>query len=225
MGTIADKLQGVIDAKANLSAALISAGIDVPTDFREYGAAVLSAISSDIEYKYNMAGMIQAQNLTGSVTPENMRLTHVPDFVANEITIIRGYAFDGCRYLSVANFPNVLTAWGSAFNNCISLISANLSSCKSIEAGAFRSCSSMTDCYLPAVTSIQANAFANCTSLSSLNVDSCNRFSTPFGNTAVTEITLPNLTELHLPGSPRIDANTFGSVRKIRLGPISGATP
>lgn len=54
MGTIADKLQGVIDAKANLSAALISAGIDVPTDFREYGAAVLSAI--------NMAGMIQAQN-------------------------------------------------------------------------------------------------------------------------------------------------------------------
>ena len=84
------------------------------------------------------------------------------------VTIINGYAFEGCSNISVLTLPSNLESIGAfAFRNCNNMILTSIpDSVTSIGDGAFVDCSNLVLTSLPSgLTSISNQTFAACTSL------------------------------------------------------------
>ncbi len=87
------------------------------------------------------------------------------------ITIIEGFAFDGCANLTNVTLPESLkTIQGAAFRGCTGLTSITLpDSIKNV--GGFQNCTNLTNINIPeGTTTINSNAFSGCTSLSSITL-------------------------------------------------------
>ena len=136
------------------------------------------------------------------------------------VTIINGYAFDGCSNISVLTLPSnlesigafafrncnnmiltsipdsVTSIGGSAFNGCTNLILTSLpSGLTSIAGSAFRDCTNLALTSLPdGLTSIGAYAFSNCTNIALTSL--------PDGITSIVDGPFYNCTNLALTSLP-----------------------
>lgn len=128
MGTTAQKLQYLVNAKAAIDTALTNKGVTPPTELGDYGTAI-----GTLGYKGKLQQIVDrtvteitAEDLAGvtsigvSVFAYCARLTSaiIPDSVTN----IRDNAFFGCTMLTSISIPNGITRIGySAFANCTRL--------------------------------------------------------------------------------------------------------
>ena len=93
--------------------------------------------------------------------------------IPSSVTIIGGWAFDGCTGLTSITIPNSVTSIGNyAFYGCTGLTSITIpNSVTSIGDEAFDGCTGLTSITIPnTVTSIGSGAFACCTGLTSITI-------------------------------------------------------
>jgi len=151
MGTTAEKLQNIIDAKNSISAAIEAKGGTVPTELTGYGPAIEAlpsggsgtALKTAIEGKD--AYSIAAEDLSG-------------------ITQIRDSAFQAAWYLREFIMPETVTTLvGNAnFNHCHELSNIILSPNLTGELGgsAFGDCYALTSIVIPdGITRIKDHCF------------------------------------------------------------------
>lgn len=153
MATTAELLQGLIDSKAAIVAALEAKGVTVPegAKFSEL-AAMVESIESGGDEELIALWETDRATATSITIPEG-------------VTSIGTYAFYNCAKLTSLVLPENITSIGSyAFWNCrilTSLVAPN--GVKTIGERAFQWCSSLASLTLPeSVTSIGANAFSPC---------------------------------------------------------------
>ena len=122
------------------------------------------------------------------------------DVTFHGYTIIRKYAFNGCKSLALTSLPSGLTSIGTyAFNGCSKLALTSLpSGLTSIGAHAFDGCSSLALTSLPSgLTSIGTYAFSGCSKLALTSL--------PSGLTSIGNYTFRNcksLASLTFEGTP-----------------------
>lgn len=122
MGTTAQKLQNIVNAKASISAAIEAKGGTVPSELTGYGAAIQalpSGGSSDLAAKIVDGSVteITAADLSGATKINqyglyrcgNLTSVSLPD----SVTAIEQYAFRYCSALSSVSFGNALTVIGN----------------------------------------------------------------------------------------------------------------
>ena len=161
MGTIAQKLQNIIDSKAAISAAIEAKGGTVPTELTGYGAAIEALPSgggSDVAAKIvdRTVTEITAADLSGA-------------------TRIASYSFYECTTLTSISIPDSVTMIRtSAFQGCTNLLSVTIpNSVSSMESYAFQNCQSLKSITIPnSLTAIPSYAFLNNISLSSATIGS-----------------------------------------------------
>ena len=90
-------------------------------------------------------------------------------YTNSRVTYIGDNAFNNCRALTSANFPNVTYIGGYAFNSCNALASVSFPNATSIENYAFALCRALTSANFPNATSIGGYAFNSCRALTSAN--------------------------------------------------------
>ena len=118
--------------------------------------------------------------------------------IPDSVTIIGDTAFSGCTRLTSVTIPDGVTSIGSnAFYNCTRLTSVTIpDSVTSIGDWAFGDCTGLTSVTIPdGVTSIGSNAFYNCTRLTSVTIpDSVTSIGGGAfeGCTGLTSVTIPD---------------------------------
>ena len=107
MGTIAEKLQAILNSKAAIKAAIEDKGI-----------TVADAPLSDYAEKIG--------NIIGELSPADRTLTEIPASAFEGISTIPANAFRDWRYLTTVNIPSTIrTIEESAFEGCVSLTTIN----------------------------------------------------------------------------------------------------
>jgi len=217
MGTTADKLQYLIDAKSSISAAIEAKGGTVPQELSGYGAAIEALPSGGgdpekLTYVLYEDNTISSYLLEGVIRGES--ISHpCPEFqngklvqLGNAVTEIGQFAFFGISTITTVTIPeSVLRIGGGygagrtrgAFQNCAGLSSITIpDSVTSIGIGAFRNCSGLTSVTIGnGVTSIGNAAFNGCSGLTSITIpDSVTSIgSDAFSDcSGLTSISIPN---------------------------------
>lgn len=111
---------------------------------------------------------------------------------------IPAYAFFGTNLSSVTNemFESATHIRESAFGNCKNLTKVDLTNVTSIGNNAFGGCSNLTEVNIPNVTAIDDKAFSNCSNLTTLDLTNVQHiYGSPFYETSITKLDLPNLTD------------------------------
>lgn len=158
MGTTAQKLQYLIDAKAGIDTALVAKGITPPTEFGDYGAAIQGIPSGSnklAEYAGSTIEEITESDLAG-------------------ITSIKEYAFYGLPSLTSVQIPNgCISISGAAFEACINLTSVSFpDSLQSLRQRVFYGCTNLANIELPShlTTASGSDTFARCTSITQVTI-------------------------------------------------------
>lgn len=152
MGTTADKLQYLIDAKSSISAAIEAKGGTVPQELSGYGPAIEalpSGGSSDVAAKI-----------------VNRTVTEITATDLSGATKIGYAAFQKCTSLSSLIIPDTVTEfdWG-AFSECTKLSSVAIpNSVTKIGDSSFYNCSNISSfIFGNGLTNIDIRAFRQCT--------------------------------------------------------------
>lgn len=156
-GTTADKLQGIIDAKADIANAITTKGGTVPSLFEDYGDAIRAIPSGG-----------GGGDKFGSLVDKSITTVTASDL--SGVTTIGDYAFYTCSSLTSVTIPNSVTSIGSfAFFNT-GLTSVTIpDSVTSIGGNAFQGCTGLTSVTVPnSVTSTGNGVFYSCSGLTSV---------------------------------------------------------
>ncbi len=148
MGSIAQKLQNIIDSKAAISAAIEAKGGTVPTELTGYGAAIEALPSGG-------GSQIFTDYMQGT-------LTSVTAADLSGVTSIRDNAFYGFAGLKSAEMPTTVNSFGThVFHNCTGLTSVTLpTNLTTIPTGTFTYCSNLKSYTIPeGITTIGNEAF------------------------------------------------------------------
>jgi hypothetical protein len=115
MGSIAQKLQNIIDSKAAISAAIETKGGTVPTELTGYGAAIEALPSgggSDVVAKIvdRTVTEVTAADLNGATSIGTRAFSNCSDLssisLPNSVTSIDNYAFYNCSNCLIYDFSN-----------------------------------------------------------------------------------------------------------------------
>lgn len=115
-----------------------------------------------------------------------------------QLTDIPAYAFFETNLSSLTNemFESATHIRESAFGNCKNLTKVDLTNVTSIGKNAFGGCSNLTEVNIPNVTAIADEAFSNCSNLTTIDLTNVqNIYGSPFYETSITKLDLPNLTD------------------------------
>ena len=193
--SIQTELTRITNAKAAIKTTIEGKGVTVPDGTLLDGmAALIDAIEA--------GGGGATEPYIEEVYDGNGELI---DATFHGYTIIRKYAFNGCRSLALTSLPSGLTSIGThAFDGCSSLALTSLpSGLTSIDTYTFDDCSSLALTSLPSgLTSIGNYAFRNCRSLASLTFEGT---PTSISRTAFSGCT--NLTTINVPWAEGAVAN------------------
>ena len=157
MGTTADKLQYLIDAKNSISAAIELKGGTVPHELSGYGPAIaaLDGLTNYTRVKYaNTAplnGLSAIYQINGALNASNFSvpLSAVEVFCNDTVTEIPDTFFVSNRNLTHFESSGLTT----------------------LGTGSFGSCSNLSAVVLPnTLTSVGTGCFGNCTGLKSINI-------------------------------------------------------
>ena len=156
MGTTAQKLQNIVNAKNSISAAIEAKGGTVPTELTGYGAAIEALPSgggsSDLVAKIADRSISGAVDLSGAAyignyvfqRCYNLTSVSIPD---NALSIGQeAFSYTG---LTSVNIPDSVTKMGTAsFRNCTSMVSATIGNgLTAIPNTAFGYCSNLSNVY------------------------------------------------------------------------------
>jgi len=156
MGTTAQKLQYLVNAKAAIDTALTNKGVTPPTELGDYGTAI-----STLGYKGKLQQIVD--RTVTEITAEDLA----------GVTSIRDSAFRSCTGLTSITIPDSVTGIGNfAFYDCRSLTSINIpNSITNIGNYAFINCYSLTNIVIGnGVTSIGSQAFYSSNNLTSITI-------------------------------------------------------
>ena len=160
IGTTAQKLQYLINAKANIDAALTAKGVTPPAAFGDYGNAIANIPSG-------------GSNKLAQVADKTVTEITVDDLAG--ATSIPKEFFQNCTNLRSANLPNSVTQIGeSAFYGCTAMTNITLpTGITMITAGLLGYCQRLETISIPnGVTSIGQRAFYKCDTLNSIDAPS-----------------------------------------------------
>ena len=157
MGTIADKLNRLIDTKEGIRQEINRA---YNTEEISNSDTFNSYIQKLEEHPFYIMRLIER-------SIENIKLS--------SITSIGYSVFDSCGSLTEVSFPNATSIGDGAFESCSGLTSVSLPNATSIGSNAFRNCSSLTTIYVGTNTSTvctlsSTSAFSGCTKLTNIYV-------------------------------------------------------
>lgn len=172
-GTTADKLQGIINAKSGIAAAIAAKGGTVPSLFEDYGDAI-TALPSGTYGGPTLKNMLDTSSGASGFTVTTADLSGT--------TIIRQHAFEGLVGLLDIDLSTVTKIDNFAFNNCSSLASVDLSALtNNVGFNAFANCTSLTSVELPGDIVPGMLSFDGCTGLVSVTIGKGTRFSAGTG--------------------------------------------
>lgn len=160
MGTIAQELDRIVQAKADIISSLVNKGATVPQD------ALIDDLP-DIIDELPSGGGGDTQTLIDLIERDLTSIT-----IPNSVTSIGQNAFSSCTSLTSATIGNSVTSIGqAAFYGCALTNITIPDSVTSIGQNAFGYCPSLTTVTIGnSVTIIDASAFLNCTSLTSVTI-------------------------------------------------------
>ena len=180
MGTIADKLNRLIDTKEGIRQEINRA---YNTEEISNSDTFNSYIQKLEEHPFYIMRLIER-------SIENIKLS--------SITSLGNNAFRNCGSLTEVSFPNATSIGDNAFNSCGKLTSVSIPNATSIGNGAFFSCSGLTSVSIPNATSIGSQAFDSCSGLTSVSIPNA----TSIGQYAfdscsgLTSVSFPNATSI-----------------------------
>ena len=89
--------------------------------------------------------------------------------VSSAATSIKRYAFQNCKSLVSASFPNAKKINADAFSYCDNLVSVEFPNVTNVGSNAFYNCTRLASVTFPKVTGVDGSAFYNCTNLASVD--------------------------------------------------------
>ena len=156
MGTTAQKLQYLVNAKAAIDTALTNKGVTPPTALADYGTAI-----GTLGYKDKLQQIVD--RTVTEITAEDLA----------GCTQIGTYTFYNRIMLNSVVIPNTVNLIGYyAFGSCIRLTNIVIpSSVTNIRGYSFFGCESLTSINLPSsIATIAENAFGYCTRLTNVTI-------------------------------------------------------
>lgn len=214
VGTIADKLQAVLDSKAAIKAAIIAKGGSAGDVLSQYASAIENLPSGGDfnEQLYNALTQGFDLVIPDSVTNLNsneFQYTKVKSVVGNNVKNIWNDTFYNCSMLETVSFPSLKNLGGRTFAGT-KISSINLpDTVTSIgDWGTFLKCTYLTDLtYPPLVTIIHTQNQDGCTALVTFeakgDITAIETFA--FNNcTSLTTFTLSGVTSV-----PSLASNAF----------------
>lgn len=125
------------------------------------------------------------------------------NYINNEVTAIRNYAFISCYQLSTVSFPMCMSIGRYAFYQCSKITTISFPACTFIDYNAFAFCNSLTTIFFPACITIWNDAFMYCSNLITASFPAC----TDIGNNAF--YACQKLTTISFPACTTIDEDAF----------------
>lgn len=179
MGTTAQKLQYLVNAKAAIDTALTNKGVTPPTALADYGTAI-----GTLGYKNKLQQIVDrtvteitAEDLAGCTEIGNYlfygctRLTSI--MIPDSVTSIGHWAVSYCTRLTSITIPGRVTSIANyLFYNCAGLKNVTIQDgVKTIQYAAFYGCTDLTSITIPdSITSIGGSVFYGCTGLTSITI-------------------------------------------------------
>lgn len=179
MGTTAEKLQAILDAKTAIKTVINQNSANkVGDDLSTYATAVSGIRSSLVNFIQGGSNIIiTAEDLRGATAIRDYMFSDctglISIFVPDSVVTIGDYAFDGCTELTSVTIDNGITSIGvRAFNRCSGLTSIIIpDSVTSIGQQAFNGCTELTSVTIDnGITTIGDDAFFSCNKLTAVYI-------------------------------------------------------
>lgn len=189
--SIATEITRLQNAKASIKTSIENKGVTVPSATKLDGYSTLidsiqTGGGGDVTYEEVANGNF-GDNVDLVITGTKIRTfsfatAKIRSARGDNVNNIENGAFQNCKELVSAYFPNMTDFWGrnQVFQYCTSLESVNLSKAGRLGNNEFDGCSSLTKLYLPKCYQIHANCCQGCRDLTHLETNNSINFSSTY---------------------------------------------